>query len=187
MTRIHATFDAATVVLSVGLAFLGSYMTTCFAEQYRQTCLGSESKVLGSIDYFWVMACTLGGVAIWSMHFVGMSSMRLETPDGVEVVIEFALFPTLISLVTVVMFAGAGLYVSSLDDLFGKSKEEIVLISVNQCKAEQRKAMTQRQEKIKEFTNMEFMVIISTYNPNKLLLGGAMAGAGAVVMHYLGM
>ncbi len=184
MVQLKPEFDVKVVLLSIALAFLGSYMTISFCEQFRLCCLGSRSQIFDRTGFFLVMACCLGGVAIWSMHFVGMSSMSLKKPDGSDVAIQFAVIPTLISLFVVVLLASAGLYVSSFDDMFAKTKHEIVELSMSQLKASKQK-MTAQQ--IRKISNRQMIMIITSHSLYKLLLGGLFAGTGVSVMHYLGM
>jgi NO-binding membrane sensor protein with MHYT domain len=127
-----------------------------------------------------MMASSLGGVAIWGMHFVGMASMSLKTKEGINVQINFQIMPTIISLVFVLLFAFFGLLVSSYDIIFCKNKIEIVDLFV-------KNASELSTKDIKDISMWRMILIISTQSFQHLLCGGFLAGSGVVCMHYLGM
>jgi NO-binding membrane sensor protein with MHYT domain len=127
-----------------------------------------------------MMSMSLGGVAIWGMHFVGMASMSLNNVDGVDVPIKFQIMPTIVSLVFVLLFAYVGLYVSSKDIVFSKNKTEIVDLFV-------KNASELSSRDIKAIPMWHMICIISTQSFQHLFVGGLMAGSGVCCMHYLGM
>jgi NO-binding membrane sensor protein with MHYT domain len=49
-----------------------------------------------------MMASSLGGIAIWCMHFVGMAAMTLRDPDGNVMTIRYRIDLTIGSLVIVI-------------------------------------------------------------------------------------
>jgi NO-binding membrane sensor protein with MHYT domain len=126
------------------------------------------------------MACSLGGVAIWGMHFVGMASMSLKTPEGLEIPVKFQIMPTLISLAFVLLFAFLGLYLSSQDVVFCKSKAEIVDMFV-------KNSAELSLKQIRKLSTWYIFCIISTRSFHHLAGGGLLAGSGVCCMHYLGM
>ncbi len=127
-----------------------------------------------------MMAMSLGGVAIWGMHFVGMASMSLNGEGGVNIPIKFQVMPTIISLIFVLLFAYFGLYVSSNDIVFSKNKTEIVDLFV-------KNASELSSRDIKAIPMWHMICIISTQSFQHLLSGGLLAGSGVCCMHYLGM
>jgi len=58
----------------------------------------------------WLMtgaaAVALGGIGIWSMHFIGMIAYRLPIP------ISYNMLPTLVSLIAAIVIAGLALYLA---------------------------------------------------------------------------
>ncbi len=91
--------------LLVGLSYLisvsGAYVGLRWSRRIRNQN--------GSIDTDRLICASvaLGGGAVWSMHFIGMAAYR--TP----VRLEFDLFMTVVSLLVVMVFAGAGLVLAS--------------------------------------------------------------------------
>ncbi|WP_007509631.1 MULTISPECIES: MHYT domain-containing protein [Pseudofrankia] len=73
MTYQHASFDTLSVAISVALSFLG-----CFAALVSAIRIPLNS---GRRRLRWIMAASvsLGGGAIWSMHFIGMAAYHLGT------------------------------------------------------------------------------------------------------------
>jgi NO-binding membrane sensor protein with MHYT domain len=169
------------IALSFGIAFIGSYLTICLCEHYRLYFFAkNKSKLLGKYSQLCIMSCSLGGIAIWGMHFVGMASMTLATVDGVVIPISFHCLPTFISLVFVILFSMFGLYVSSLDVIFTKSKTEIVELFV-------KNASELSMKQIKEISAWRILTILATQSVHYLSLGGLLTGIGVCSMHYLGM
>jgi len=91
--------------LLVGLSYLisvaGAYVGLRWSRRIRNKS--------GSIDADRLICASvaLGGGAVWSMHFIGMAAYR--TP----VRLEFDLLMTALSLIVVMVFAGAGLVMAS--------------------------------------------------------------------------
>jgi hypothetical protein len=73
------------------------------------------------------MACSLGGVSIWTMHFVAMGSVTMFNPnDGTQLEVRYRYDYTLISLVVVIFLCYVGLLIGSHDRAFTKDKSDAV-------------------------------------------------------------
>lgn len=70
---LQITWNISLVVLSVLVAMIGSFAALTHAQRMRESS--------GRVAILWMVAggCTLG-VAIWSMHFIGMLAMHLPIP-----------------------------------------------------------------------------------------------------------
>ncbi|MFA6922302.1 MAG: EAL domain-containing protein [Gallionella sp.] len=70
---VQISWDFSLVVLSVLVAVIGSFAALTHAQRMREST--------GRIATVWMLAggCTLG-VAIWSMHFIGMLALHLPVP-----------------------------------------------------------------------------------------------------------
>jgi hypothetical protein len=98
------------VVLSCAISFLGAYAAMVTFEQYRLCSYMSISpKLFGPNAELAIIAILLGGVAIWTMHFVGMSSCVLKYRD-VDIVspIYYRIGLTFASLVAVIVLCFIG-------------------------------------------------------------------------------
>ena len=79
---VHSVFHGEYVALSFGLAFVGAYVGIHLCEQFRLGSRENQSKLLSRQMLLVLMACSIGGVAIWSMHFVGMAAVSFQ--DGIH-------------------------------------------------------------------------------------------------------
>ncbi len=101
-------FDMVLVGLSYLIAVLGSYVALeCTVRIPRPDGRAQIGFVLGG-------AVALGGVAIWSMHFIGMTALQTAID------IEYQVLPTLVSLIAAVVvsslalwFVGSGTFTTS--------------------------------------------------------------------------
>ena len=175
------TYNPSVVVLSFGIAFTGSYLAISICEQYRQCRLKNvQSKLLSPLGYLMIMSICLGGVGIWCMHFVGMSAMIMYDSTGEKIEARYHIGYTILSLILVLLFSFLGFYISSYDDIFMKSKKEIL-----DCIVQDASAYT--ISKAKNITPIQMIWIIGTHTPKYLFYGGLCTGSGVVVMHYVGM
>jgi len=115
----------AIILLSILVAFIGAYTTINLYEQFRLMSKENQPKLLSPNLALFLMACSLGGVSIWTMHFVAMSSVTMTSPiDGSKLEVTYRIDYTLISLVVVVLLAWAGLVLGSHDKAFTKDKND---------------------------------------------------------------
>mmetsp|Transcript_13229 Transcript_13229/g.22139 ORF Transcript_13229/g.22139 Transcript_13229/m.22139 type:complete len:125 (-) Transcript_13229:1575-1949(-) len=119
-------YHPGTILLSFFLAVIGIYLSITCCEQYR-LCRSTvvKSRYIPTNGYLVLMAFTIGGVGIWCMHFIGMSAVTLYGPDGKELDVLYANSPNIGSLLLCLVFVYAGMWVSSRDQIFTKSKQEI--------------------------------------------------------------
>jgi len=103
------SFDAGLAALSFVISALGAYVALLAASRIRTLDDGVQ------IGYVIVAGIALGGVGIWSMHFIGMLAQLI--PLGVA----YGLWRNLLSLLVAVVFAGAALwYVGSARFTLGR-------------------------------------------------------------------
>lgn len=119
-------WNSSRILLSLAVAFVGSYGCITLYEQFRLCSKENVPKILTPTLLTVLMSFSLGGVAIWCMHFVGMSALTLYDPQGVEVKIRYHVVWTIISLIVVVALAYGGLIVSSGDRIFTKDKKDAI-------------------------------------------------------------
>ena len=184
MSTIYLTKEvyAIPILLSIGIAFLGSYATVTVYEQFRLSSKINRSKVFNSSFLLVLTSVCLGGVTIWAMHFIGMNAVILVNPETNEVVpIQFQILQTIISLVVVLILAYAGLYISSRNKVFTKDKTDAVEQFIKDS----------RDMSIKEIRSMkskyDLLISLLTEDLKSLVIGGVIAATGVCVMHYVGM
>lgn len=106
---LQARYDTAVVLAAYLVSVLGSYAGLYNAQfMYGRGGRLNWGMVVGA-------AVALGGVGIWTMHFLGMTGYRLALP----VVYEGTL--TLISLVAAIVIAGVALLLTNRGGRFSRS------------------------------------------------------------------
>ncbi|MEN9984273.1 MAG: hypothetical protein RI918_2242 [Pseudomonadota bacterium] len=95
--NITIFYDVNYLALSFIISVLGSYVGLL---AYRN--IFSKS---GKVQYVHVLSAAvgIGGVGVWSMHFIGMLALKLDLAYG------YAMLETLISLVAIIVVAAAAL------------------------------------------------------------------------------
>jgi NO-binding membrane sensor protein with MHYT domain len=93
-------YALGTVVLSYVISFFGSLLALL--------CARKMVRADGTVDFAMLAsgAVALGGIGIWSMHFIGMVAYRLPIP------IAYNLPLTVISLVAAIVISGIALYLA---------------------------------------------------------------------------
>ena len=176
---------AEIVLIHFAIAFIGSYLSISVCEQLRLSCGNFESSkkvVFERLGMLFLMTLSLGLIAIWSMHFIGMYSITLVQPgSGDSLKIHFDIVETIFSLLIALLFCYLGFYFSHLDVLFGLSKKEIMEVFVKQ----KREKLSIKE--IKKIGNVQILVYMAFTKIHYIVLGGVCMGCGVVVMHYLGI
>ena len=95
--EVISSYDSLYVAFSFALAFLGSFVALSAARRM----IGPGGK----INHFDLLAATLalGGIGVWTMHFIGMAALRMDLRVG------YSMVETVISLVVVCAATGYGL------------------------------------------------------------------------------
>ncbi|MEI2415639.1 MHYT domain-containing protein [Orrella sp. JC864] len=97
---VPLAFDASLVALSYVIAALGAYVALLAAARIRRC--GQSGQL--NMAYVALAAAALGGVGIWSMHFIGMQAQVIALP------VYYHGGKTLLSLAVAVLFSGAALW-----------------------------------------------------------------------------
>lgn len=101
---MSVAYEPWIVALSVLIAIQGSYVALDLARNIRgRTGLARRLTLAASAFTF--------GVAIWSMHFVGMLAVRLP------MALDYLVLPTLVSLLIAVFVVGVAVFIASLAPL----------------------------------------------------------------------
>lgn len=92
-STVVSTWDSQLVALSFVISVLGSFVALAAANMMRHAD-GSLSRVNTL-----AAGLALGGIGVWSMHFIGMAALKLDVTTG------YSLIETLVSLVAAVAAA----------------------------------------------------------------------------------
>ena len=112
------------------------------------------------------------------MHFVSMAAMKLEDQDGHRVNMSFHKGLTLFSLVSVIAFVLAGLYIARLDPMFGKTRSQVAEYILRNATGANLK---------RKYTIIDILICLATRELQYIVGGGAVAATGIGIMHYIGM
>mmetsp|Transcript_4077 Transcript_4077/g.4481 ORF Transcript_4077/g.4481 Transcript_4077/m.4481 type:complete len:352 (+) Transcript_4077:30-1085(+) len=171
-------FNPQIVLLSFAISFLGAYVAIGSCEQLRGIYLKyGRPNLADSWHWLSLIGLSIGGVAIWSMHFLGMSAMTLTDSSGNDVRIDFNVGVSIFSVFAAVLSVIGGVVVASRDVMFAKSKAEILEFFVESISLEE----------MINYTEFDILILLATRRLTNLILGGCIAGSGVVIMHYIGM
>ncbi|MGK6311296.1 MHYT domain-containing protein [Variovorax sp. DT-64] len=97
---LSPSYAIGTVALSYVISFFGSLLALL--------CTRKMVRSDGSVDFAMLAggAVALGGIGIWSMHFIGMVAYRLPVP------VRYNLPLTVVSLVAAIVISGLALYLA---------------------------------------------------------------------------
>lgn len=185
----YTKFEVGTVLLSFALSFLGCYMAIGMSEQLRNSLI-EEKRIFGPnvtishkkkhLFYLLLMSLSLGGVSVWSMHFIGMNASHVHDEQGERVYMRYSITLVVFTLLFAWFMSFVGLTIACYDPMFSKSKAQIVEEFI-----EDSKRLTLQE--VRKITPMKMLVIISTKKWGQLVTGGVIMGAGVCVAHFLGM
>lgn len=170
-------------MLSIAIAFIGSYGVIILYEQYRLSSKENVSKLFSPATLLLGMGMSLGGVAIWAMHFVAMASCTFINPldDSLSLPVRFRIDLTIGSLVIVIATCCVALYIATKDKEFTKDSRDVVDEYIAELQS----------KSINEIRNMKnkyaFLKQSLFRNMSPLIIGGLLAATGVCVMHYMGM
>lgn len=172
---MQVSWNVSCIILSFAISLVGSYTAVSLSEQFRvSTRLGSKMKVK---TYLVLMAISIGGGAIWCMHFVGMAAQRLKH-NGEYVDVMYDPFVTLASLVSSITSVYIGLYIATSDRMYTKSEQEIVQILSEKASL----------VNIAVLQNPYYLWKLAILNETlNIAIGGVISGGGVCIMHYVGM
>lgn len=188
-THLHPHYYLQGVFISFIISFLGAYYATSLCEQLRANYLIGRGFTSNIAKWYSLMGLSLGGVGIWCMHFVGVASVSIEihSTDAITgelittpVPMHFNIAISILSLIVVLVMTTVGVAISANDRLFMKTKGEILEMFIKDTS----KLSISELRKMK---NYRLFALIATKDLKYLLVGGACAGSGVSVMHYVGM
>ena len=181
---LRSTLHPEYIALSFGLAFVGSYCGIHLCEQFRLCSKENKPKLISKSSLMILMAISIGGIAIWSMHFVGMTTVGFDhsSSTGQQVMLSYRKDYTYTSLVVVIIMCYIGIYISSRDNFFTNDKHDVLDAHVHEI----RKLSISEIQQMKT-SSCRVLGRALFRNMTDILLGGIVTGAGVCVMHYLGM
>jgi NO-binding membrane sensor protein with MHYT domain len=88
---VASSYQTGYVALSYGVSVLGSFVALTAAHRIR--------RADGSLRHAnsWAAGLALGGIGVWSMHFIGMVALKLQAASS------YSLWETLVSLLAAIV------------------------------------------------------------------------------------
>eukprot|EP01038_Epipyxis_sp_PR26KG_P009399 gene9399-12659_t len=171
--------DISVVMLSLVIAFVGSYISISLCEQIRLSQKECPTSSRNKRFLTFLASFCLGAVAIWGLDIVGMDAITLINPATNEVEhFKIDLVFMFVPLVTIIVFCYAGLSFSEKDVVFSKSKEEIIrLFMVG--------ASNFTMKQVRSISPTQILLFSITKEMYHIVIGGTITGIGAYVMHVL--
>jgi NO-binding membrane sensor protein with MHYT domain len=180
--ELERVWSADMVVVSFLTSFIGALCAVSLND------VRSLAMARGQDRYAFVLLAftglAFGGVAIFSMHFVGMAALTLRVPStGEELVVDIDLVTSLASVVTACGCTMTGAWISSKDAFFN-----------NIMTQQQKGKLTLTAQKLAagwmgNYTDNAFLIRLAMVasNTRNICIGGAFTSVGVITMHYLGM
>jgi len=179
MVALQAHWNPNYIILSYVFSFVGSYVGVCLSDQFR-LCSIEGAAFLRKKQILWLLSFSIAGVAIWSMHFIGMGALSLSFPNEItnEVSIKFDTGLTVASFIAPILCLYFGLYIATNDRVFVRDSDEFGNLLLEDA----------RNFSIKEAKNKSNLKRLALFKGLKpIVIGGLFTGAGVCVMHYIGM
>lgn len=167
------SWDFTFVIVSLVVSFIGALVAVQLAEQRRRSVVAGK-KMMAEI-YLFAMACSIGIVAIWAMHFTGMMAMKVSL-NGKSVEVSYDLNWTVFSMFAALICVYCGLRIAMKDKFFSSMNVTSTLAGdmANKSLAEMKNAST-----------VKLAAFVSGLH--WLVLGGVLTAAGVGAMHFTGM
>lgn len=183
MTKLEVEYNDWLVAISIGVAFLGSYLTITFAELLRT--YDTAHGRWGAIRLLILMAFSLGGIGIFVMHFIGMAAADVHWHDPEhgrqKFKMEYSSTLTVLSLFLVLSFGLMGFIVASMDPFFRKTPSQIITMFCDGAAAHL------SFDRARRLSVTHMVYIIARKELKHLIVGGMITGTGVCLMHYVGM
>lgn len=106
---LKATWQPGFILLGVSASFVGSYVSLMMM-RYARVCMVSN-QWRAYKKFLTAAGVSLGGSAIWTMHFVGMTAIRLETCEHHVVRVSYNDALTFLSMISAIVCTGLSMHI----------------------------------------------------------------------------
>ena len=178
MAILNPVWNSNYILLSYVFSYVGSYVGVCLSDQYR-LCAIEGPMLLTRNQILWLLSFSVAGVAIWSMHFIGMGALNLSIQDSdTTLAMKFDVGLTVASFIAPIICLYVGLFIATNDRAFARDSEEFGELLIQDAKNFSIK-------EAKNKSNLKRLALFKGLKP--IIIGGIFTGAGVCVMHYIGM
>lgn len=181
MHELRVVRHDAYAILSFGISFVGAYCGIIICEQLRLCSRKNQAKLLSRHMIMLFMAISIGGVAIWCMHFVGMSTMSFEDDFGNPLELWYRADLTMASLIVVITLCYTGINICSLDTAFTFDRLDRIDAFIEN-------ASKLSISEIKKMRSAHHILLLALFQGiHKIVFGASIMAIGVCIMHYIGM
>lgn len=179
MVQLKVEYDPKIIALAAAIGFAGAFGAVSTCEQFR---LATVNKRATNFTYHWVLLVggSFGGVCVWGMHFVGMSSFRLMDGDT-EIPMRYDVGNAMMLLFISLFLTFSAVMISTTDDCFNRSTKEIMEKFI--ARASNKYTLLE----LKQMGQLRIFYIVFTHSIEKPIVGGIISGGAVGLMHYVGM
>lgn len=171
-------FNSNIVLLSYGVAFIGIYVAVSAAEQFRGIFLKYRNPTfIQKLPWLSLNGIGVGVVAFWGMHSIAMSGITLRDDTGKIVPIQFNIGISMFAILIGFLGQVTGILIACGDRFYAKSKVEILEYFVQ----------SRSIEEILSYSESYVTFLLISKELTYSAIGGIVACAGLIGVHFLGM
>jgi hypothetical protein len=123
-------WNPSIVLISFGIALLGSQCAFNICEQYRLTSSENCPKLYNKKILGLIWSGAIGGVAMFAVQLIAMGAIDLIDSNGTKVNIRYRLDLLLVSVVVEILFCELGIFLATKDEVFTINKVEALEVYI---------------------------------------------------------
>lgn len=176
MADLEVNYDTWSILLSLGIAFIGSFAAIALCEQYRLATLSSAQ----SKRYFvlFLVAASLGWACTWCVFCSSIATMKL-TLNGSDIPVRCNRGMIIVVAFQQVIHVYIGLLIGASDPCFNNTKKEImekfIARTSNTCTLQQ----------IRKLSKHRILFIVCTHSLERIYFAGVFGGIGVVISKFM--
>ncbi len=160
---------------------MGAYLATSITEQLRLSYIINDYNTLPmTVRWYLLMGVAMGPICLWSTHITGLTAITFYDAHGDRLTMHFDQGVTMGSFVVVFCCYVVGMFISSFDSMYLKTKTELIEEYIPG-------ARDLSLIQLRKLKNKKLVWIICTQRLGYLFCGGLVSSTGALFMHYFGM
>ena len=172
-TELVQVWEARFIVLGIFTSFLGAFVALTTMGFARNTMTGKKESQFAYWTFVASSGVSLGGSAVWTMHFIGMQALTLVTCEGTELRKSFNTATTFVSLVAAMFCTAMAMHLVMPTTVVGEEDEIIDGTKVDR--------------KFRVSIPGVGVVPFEKFNIKRWLISSAFLMVAACIMHYMGM
>jgi|Transcript_32285 hypothetical protein len=168
-------WNASVVIVSFGIALLGSGTALHLCEQYRLTSPENGAKLYNKNILHLIWSGAIGGVAMFSVQLIAMRAITVIDLNGNKVELRYRIDLLLVSLVVIMIFCALGILLATKDEIFSINKVEELEVYIRDCN-------NQTIGEMKSTKNRNSKVFRTLFKGVDVLLRGSVGFGSALII-----